>query len=163
MTFAERMRKLLTFNKMWIFDRVVWTFVSKILGAWIFIVGIILFLEIVGRVGWKVNYKQLHLATKSIWGFDPILEQIAWKCKIDCLQERGIKWRFCSKFSWCSISAATISPFPIQCNLFVIPSPPFFPNSFPIDCLPFKWRLFNFSKLLHFFSFWDFKHFCQYI
>ena len=34
------------------FDRVVLTFVSKILGSRIFIVGIILFLEIVGLVGW---------------------------------------------------------------------------------------------------------------
>ena len=73
----------------------------------------------------KVNYKQLHLATKSIWGFNPILEQIAWKCKIDCLLElegeegegRDIK---ISKFRWCTIPQWSRLHPQNQCNLFVI-------------------------------------------
>ena len=64
------------------FDRVVLTFVSKILGR--FSSAPKLYCS--WKLWAKVNYKQLHLATKSIWGFHPILEQIAWKCKIDCLQ-----------------------------------------------------------------------------
>ena len=65
------------------FDRVVLTFVSKILGR--FSSAPKLYCS--WKLWAKVNYKQLHLATKSIWGFNPILEQIAWKCKIDCLLE----------------------------------------------------------------------------
>ena len=86
------------------FDRVVLTFVSKILGR--FSSAPKLYCS--WKLWAKVNYKQLHLATKSIWGFNPILEQIAWKCKIDCLLElegeegegRDIK---ISKFGWCTI------------------------------------------------------------
>ena len=84
------------------FDRVILTFVSKILGRFSSVPK----LYCSWKLWAKVNYKQLHLATKSIWGFNPILEQIAWKCKIDCLQGEGgwfdIKCRFCSKFSGCS-------------------------------------------------------------
>ena len=64
------------------FDRVILTFVSKILGRFSSVPK----LYCSWKLWAKVNYKQLHLAAKSIWGFNPILEQIAWKCKIDCFQ-----------------------------------------------------------------------------
>ena len=103
------------------FDRVVLTFVSKILGR--FSSAPKLYCS--WKLWAKVNYKQLHLATKSIWGFNPILEQIAWKCKIDCLLElegeegegRDIK---ISKFGWCTIPQWSRLQPQNQCNLFVI-------------------------------------------
>ena len=53
--------KLLTFHQNVKFDRVALIFASKILGG-----RFILFLEMWWWFGAKVNYKQLHLAAKSI-------------------------------------------------------------------------------------------------
>ena len=147
LTFAERMGKLLTFTKMWNLTELCWHLCQKYwahgfssFSAWN--CSWKLWCRWVGGRLAKVNYKQLHLAAKSIWGFNPILEQIAWKCKIDCLQiatrggrRWGIKCRFCSKFRWCStaLHCHQFSSFPprIQCNLFVILSLASFQTHFP--------------------------------
>ena len=146
LTFAERMKKLLTSTKMWNLTELCWHLCQKYwahgfssFSAWNYIVlGNCDAGGFGGRLA-KVNYKQLHLAAKSIWGFNPILEQIAWKCKIDCLQiatRGGSRWGINCRFRWCStaLHCHQFSSFPpprIQCNLFVILSLASFQTHFP--------------------------------